>query len=291
MFGYIRTDTPELRVRENEYYRAVYCGLCRAQGKCTGQCSRMTLSYDTVFLALLRMAIAGESPEIKRGRCIAHPFKKRAYLTRSEQLSYCAYAYALLMYGKTIDNIADEKGMKRFKARLALPFVKGMRRKALKKYSELDGMINNGLSKLAECEKQNISSVDIPADCFGDILSDILSYGLDGSDKKIMKNIGKHIGRWIYITDAADDFEEDLKKGRYNPFIALLGKEEMNEQVKRDIAISLKLELSGAEPAFDLIEYKNPNIEGIIQNIIYRGMPDVAERVLCLEGKSKKQKS
>ena len=50
MFGYIRTDTPELRVRENEYYKAVYCGMCRAQGKCTGQCSRMTLSYDMVFL-------------------------------------------------------------------------------------------------------------------------------------------------------------------------------------------------------------------------------------------------
>ena len=68
MFGYIRTDTPELRVKENEYYKAVYCGLCRAQGKCTGQCSRMTLSYDMAFLALLRLAVNKDSPIIKKGR-------------------------------------------------------------------------------------------------------------------------------------------------------------------------------------------------------------------------------
>ena len=54
MFGYIKPLTPELRIREHECYRAYYCGLCRAMGKCTGQCSRMTLSYDFVFLAAVR---------------------------------------------------------------------------------------------------------------------------------------------------------------------------------------------------------------------------------------------
>ena len=105
MFGYIRTDTPELRVRENEYYRAVYCGLCRAQGKCTGQCSRMTLSYDIAFLALLRIAIEGKPIELRRGRCIAHPIRARKYVARCAPLDYCAYAAAILTYGKTVDEI------------------------------------------------------------------------------------------------------------------------------------------------------------------------------------------
>ena len=43
MLGYIKTDTQELRVREHHYYRALYCGLCHRMGKCTGNCSRMTL--------------------------------------------------------------------------------------------------------------------------------------------------------------------------------------------------------------------------------------------------------
>ena len=292
MFGYIRTDVPELRVRENEYYRAVYCGLCKAQGKCTGQCSRMTLSYDAVFLALLRLAVTEERPEIKIGRCIAHPFKKRAYLAYCNSLAYCAYAYAILAFGKTVDDISDEKGMKRLKARLSKPFTKHMRKKALKKdFSELDKAVNDGLKKLSDTEKEKLPSVDIPADRFGDILADILSYGLEGNNQRIMRNIGHHIGRWIYIIDAADDLKDDLAKKRFNPFIYLYNGKELTQDQKNDISMSLRLELLAAEPAFDLIDYNcDPNIEEIIKNIIYRGMPDVAERVLEINGKSKHNK-
>ena len=284
MFGYIRTDTPEMRVRENEYYRAVYCGLCRAQGKCTGQCSRMTLSYDVAFLALLRLAISGESPEIKRGRCIAHPLKKRAYLSRCEALDYCAYAAAILTYGKAKDDISDERGCKRFKARLIMPVAKKMRKKAMKSYRELDERVAKGLYELSEIEKQRLQSVDTPADKFGEILSEILSYGTDGNDKKILENIGKHIGRWIYIVDAVDDIEEDAKKGRFNPFICLYGNGALNNEQKKTISDSLKLELLAAEPAFELIDHENNRtIEEIINNIIYRGMPNVADEILGLK--------
>ena len=293
MFGYIRTDTPEMRVRENEYYRAVYCGLCRAQGKCTGQCSRFTLNYDIVFLALLRLAVDGKQVQIKRGRCMAHPFRKRAYVACCEPLEYSAYASAILTHGKIADDINDEKGMKKLNAQLIRPFTSHMRKKALKKYSELDEKVFSGLKRLSEIEKQNLSSVDIPADAFGDILADILSYGLDGNDEKIMSNIGKHIGRWIYIIDAADDVDEDIKKNRFNAF-ARLYEGNIPDEERESIANSLRLELLSAEPAFDLIDYNELyDIEEIIKNIIYRGMPQTAERVLKLKaccGREKKTK-
>jgi hypothetical protein len=199
-----------------------------------------------------------------------------------------------LIYGKCIDDINDEKGMKRLKARFTKLFARGMRKKALKSYAELDEKINSALSRLSDTEKERLSSVDIPADHFGDLLSDILSFGLEGADEKITKSIGKHIGRWIYIIDAADDLEDDLEKGRFNPFACLYGDEPMTEEQKRDVATSLKLELLAAEPAFDLIDFDGmSDIEGIIKNIIYRGMPDVADRTLGLKGspcKSKKDK-
>lgn len=292
MFGYIRTDTPEMRVRENEYYRAVYCGLCRAQGKCTGQCSRMTLSYDIAFLALLRLAISGENPEIKRGRCIAHPFKKRAYLACCKSLEYCAYAAAILTHCKVIDDLSDERGSKKFKAKLLAPTAKRMYKKAINQYKELDEKITNALYELSSIEKQNLASVDIPADKFGDILSDVLSYGIDGQNSKILKNIGKHIGRWIYIIDAVDDIEEDYKKGRFNPFISLYCESSLDEEKRKTISDSLRLELLAAEPAFDLIEHRgNVNVEEIIKNIIYRGMPNTADEILGLRCKAKTKKT
>lgn len=289
MFGYIRTDTPELRVRENEYYRAVYCGLCRAQGKCTGQCSRMTLSYDMVFLALVRLAISGETPAVKRGRCIAHPFRKRNYLDYCDTLAYCADVSALLVYGKTADDLKDERGSKRFKALALKPFAKKMRKKALRRLAELDKIIENGLRRLSEIEAQKLESVDIPADYFGELLGDLLSYGLPEKESRILKNIGKHIGRWIYIVDAADDLEEDLKRNRFNPFACLYGNQMLTEEQKRDVSASLRLELLAAEPAFDLLDYNcDRNVEELIKNIIYRGMPDVADRILEINGKCKK---
>ncbi len=283
MFGYIKTYAPELRVRENEYYRAVYCGLCRAQGKCTGQCSRMTLSYDMVFLALLRMAVDKGDYTVKRGRCIAHPLRKRAYISYCEPLAYCAYSSAILTYGKTADDISDEHGLKRLRASLVKPFASHMRKKALKDYAELDKRVFDGLRRLSEIEKQRLVSVDVPADAFGEILSDILSFGLNGNNEKIMRNIGKHIGRWIYIADAADDLSEDIKKERFNAFVCLYGGE-IPEEERQSVADSLKLELLAAEPAFDLVDYDGmPDIEGIINNIIYLGMPKVAEHILGLD--------
>jgi len=184
MFGYVKTYTPDLRVRENEYYRAVYCGLCRAQGKCTGQCSRFTLSYDITFLSLVRMAASNTDVSFKRGRCIAHPIKKRAYAVRNPELEFCAYASALLVYGKCRDDISDERGTKKLKAKLARPFASHMRKKSVKKYADLDKTVTEGLKKLADTEQKKLPSVDIPADCFGEILANICAYGYEGSSDR-----------------------------------------------------------------------------------------------------------
>ena len=84
------------------------------------------------------------------------------------------------------------------------------------------------------------------------------------------QSIGKHIGRWIYITDAADDLDDDLLNDRFNPFACLYNKELLTTEQLQEISTSLRLELLAAEPAFDLIDFEGmSNIEGIIKNIIY----------------------
>ena len=100
MFGYVRAARADMRVREYEYYRASYCGLCRSMGKCTGQCSRMLLSFDFAYLANVRMALAGTEPSFHPRRCIAHPFRKRMMMDRNEQLDFCAVASTILAYEK-----------------------------------------------------------------------------------------------------------------------------------------------------------------------------------------------
>lgn len=68
MFGYVKVCKPELKVREYEEYKAVYCTLCRVIGKEYGQTSRALLNYDATFYILLcDCAESGEAPQYQKG--------------------------------------------------------------------------------------------------------------------------------------------------------------------------------------------------------------------------------
>ena len=276
MFGYVRTMDAELKVKEHELYKATYCGLCRSMGKCTGQCSRMTLNYDFVFLALTRYAISPCKVEFKARRCLTHPFAKRSSMERNEILDYCSQASAILNYQKVIDDLHDEKGVKKLRAILLRPFVSHSRKKAIKKnpkLSNLDKTISIKLKELDELEKSENVGVDTPAACFGDILGEIMSFGYDGTDKRVAFELGKHIGAWIYVADALDDMREDAKKGRYNPFLKLYGGRIPNEDELSLIYDATKNKLFAASSAFDLIDISDEGIKNILSNILYIGIP------------------
>ena len=290
MFGYMTADKAELRLREYEYYRGVYCGLCRALGKCGGQCARLTLSYDFAFMALVRMAIEESSPEFEKRRCPVHPTVKRPMAMTNATLEFCAAASILLSYGKIKDDLSDEKGSKKLRARFAKPFIAAMRRKPSKKYAELETRLASGLAELNEYEKNcQEPSVDRPAEIFGDMLSDLFAYELDGSREKIARKIGRHIGKWIYITDAIDDYADDVKLGRFNPIAEAYGKDGLSNTVREGLVASLTYELMEAEKAFDLIDYPDRDIKEVISNIIYLGMPKRAKAVI--DGTERKEQN
>ncbi len=276
MFGYVRTMDAELKVKEHELYKATYCGLCRAMGKCTGQCSRMTLNYDFVFLALTRYAISPCDLSFKARRCLAHPFTKKSSMEQNEILKYCAEASAILNYQKVLDDIGDERGAKRLRALMLRPFVAHSRKKAIKKspaLCELDATISKKLKALSEIEKSDAVGVDAPAACFGDILGEIMSFGYDGANKRIAFEFGKHIGAWIYLADALDDMREDAKKGRYNPLLKLYGGQIPNEDELALIYDATKNKLFAASDAFDLIDVDDEGIKNILSNVLYIGIP------------------
>ncbi len=281
MYGYIKPRTAELRVRENEYFRAVYCGVCRRMGKCTGRLSRVTLSYDITFLALLRMAVIGGDFEFDRKRCIVHPTSKRAYATECEVLDYCAYASALLAYGKNLDDIKDERGIRRLRARVCHPELSHMRRKAKKQLESLEQQVLSYLSELSEIEKQRPASVDIPAEVFGKLFACISCFGTEGKERKILSEIGRHIGKWLYIADAVDDISEDMRRGRYNPVVCLYG-EELDADELCDLRTAMLLELAAAYPAYDLIDFSDrPDLGNLTSNILRLGLRERTEEIVA----------
>ena len=274
MFGYIKPFVPDLRVREHELYRAIYCGLCRSMGRHTGCASRLTLSYDFAFLCAVRLTLEKTKMDVKVTSCALSPWKRRPIMEDNPALAYCAAAAAILTKEKVQDDINDSKGLEKLAPRLLMPAAKGMAKRALKLDSTLPVKeISDGLSRLSQLEAEACPSVDLVADCFGDVLSAIFAHGLSGGDKAVASAIGKSIGRVIYVLDAADDMEKDKKKGNYNP----LNIEPMSPE---SLSLAVRLELSRAEAAVNLMDFEGSiELRELIYNILYEGLPKEADRI------------
>ncbi len=280
MFGYIEPDKSQLRLWEYERYRAVYCGLCRSMGKHTGCVSRLSLNYDYVFLAMIRSALMGVEPKFEPSRCMLHPFKKRAMAIDDRVLEYCAEVSAVLAYHKVLDNIADSRGAKKLAFAALKPVCGGIYKRA-DTVSELGEKVAELLYKMSALEKSEEVTPDTLADVFGQIMAEVFTYGLDGeTERRIAAEIGNHTGRYVYLADALDDAERDIKSGEFNPFVKQYGKEKLPE-IKESIKTAVLLELSRLEAAVNLVDFSHcPGYEEIVKNIIYLGMPEKIGSIL-----------
>jgi len=88
-----------------------------------------------------------------------------------------------------------------------------------------------------------------------------------------------HLGRWVYVIDACDDYLEDSKRGQFNPVLARYppdcGKmpEHGASRLKTTLAHSNNLLCL----AFELLP-ENAWTD-IVRNVIYLSMPETCDRI------------
>lgn len=262
MFGYIRINKMDLTFREFDTYKGYYCGLCKYLKENHGEISRLSLNYDITFLILLLTSVYRPKLNITKEICVANPINKKLRII-NEITEYAASMNVLLTYYKLEDNLKDDKGIKDI---LAYHIYKGKLKKAYDKYPEKADFINEQLNKLHALEFKKSTNIDEVSNTFGNIMGEIFSYKNDNYQKDL-RNIGFNIGKYIYILDAYEDLEKDIKKGRYNPFIEYKdNKQELKIKVDKLISTSLGY----LAQSIDNLDIKiNLNI---IENIIYSGV-------------------
>nr|MBE6544701.1 hypothetical protein [Oscillospiraceae bacterium] len=288
MFGYVKPVVGELLVREHEFYKATYCGICRAMKKHTGFLSNVTLSYDSVFLALVRMLYIPDCDfAAEQRRCVAHPTKRRPMLKENSAIEYTARAFAVLTYYKLKDDLSDERGLKLLGATAVRPIASSANNRA-----SLDGLstiAKDRLDKITALEKANCRSVDEPAGLFGELLGEIFAFGLPEEERLVPYEVGNHLGRFIYAADAAEDYEKDRKEGKYNPYVLLYDGKDLTKENRESIKCALILECKKIEAAVNLLPFgTRATIENIINNIIYLGL---VKRIEFLDGDGNREKS
>ena len=216
MFGYVTASVKELDKEAEKRYGAVYCGICRRIRLQSGNVARLGLSYDMAFLALLLMSLY--EPEDTGGEkaCAMHPIRKRPWID-NRFVQYAADMNVALSYYNFLDDWEDDR---KYGARiLAAQFGKHLP-EIENRYPRQCGAIADCIRQLSELEKAGCSNPDEPASCFGNLMGELLTYEED-LWAPTLRQMGFYLGRFIYLLDAALDYDKDEKKGKYNPYLAM----------------------------------------------------------------------
>ena len=214
MFGYVKPDNPNMYVKDVVLYKASYCGLCKSLGCACGQKARMCLSFDLAFLSCFLHNVMNIDMQVEKKRCILHWFKARPVSKPTKLSKRIAKLNVILAYHKFNDDVLDSG-----KSKLKKKFFKSSYKKIHKTESELCSIVENYYKKLYNYEKSAGDSVVVASEFFGKMLYEVVKIVAENYFTEEIGNVSFNLGKWIYVADALDDFEKDLKKKEYNPFI------------------------------------------------------------------------
>lgn len=216
MFGYVTASVKELDQEQKRRYNAVYCGICRQIRIRSSQIARLGLRYDMAFLALLLMSLYEPEEENGHRACMLHPVKPKPWID-NEFIRYAADMNVALAYYNFLDDWQDDG---KVSAKL-LSDAFGKHVSAIEEqYPRQCGAIRERIRSLNRLEEENCPNPDEPAGIFGDLMAELFVYEED-MWSPTLRTMGQALGRFIYLLDAALDYEKDKRKKKYNPYLAM----------------------------------------------------------------------
>ena len=275
MFGYVVMNKPEIKFKDFDMYRSFYCGLCRELKERYGLSGQITLTYDMTFVILLLSGLY--EPPTKKGstRCIVHPVRRQP-VRKNAITEYAADMNIFLTYYKCKDDWNDERSIPGL---IFGKLLEGKEKKSEKLWSKKVQTIVSCLDELSALEKENATDIDRVSGCFGRIMAEIFAYREDVWEPTL-RRMGFYFGKFIYLLDAYDDVEEDVKKGNYNPFSKDYIIKGFDDRVK-NMLMMMMAETCREFEKLPIIKYTD-----ILRNSLYSGVWCRFENV---SGKRKKE--
>ena len=277
MFGYVLPpqDLPE---EERNRFGRAYCGLCHTLGTRYGPAARFILNYDFTFLAIL-LSEKEEGP-IHHGRCAAHPVHGRDRLESSPALDLAADESVILAYWQARDGVEDHDWLHGLKYRAVSAVLEPAYRKAAALRPDFDESTRRQLRLLAELEGEHCPSIDRAADTFAILLRGAAQSVDEPVRRRVLEQIFYHLGRWVYLVDAADDLKKDAASGNYNPVALRYGLLEgvWTEESRTGFAATLDHSIHMMATAFELWDFGvwTP----VLKSTLYTGLFRVGKAVL-----------
>jgi len=281
MFGYVTPFKMEMKIKDYEKFKAYYCGLCNSIKSNYGNLPRLTLNYDMTFLAVLLDSLSEDKYNFTEFKCLMHPLKKRLMLNNNAALDYAAFCNTTLAYYKLMDDVQDNKSSK---SKVFSMFLKNYLKKSkvednvVMEYTKEKLLLLNTL----EANYKDIS-LDELSHVFADLTGFIVSfYYKEATFKENLYWLGYNLGKWIYIIDAYDDLEKDMKDNSFNAINSLLNTDNLDLK-SFSVLIKPRIDFILVSCAEQCLKYLNtlPLIknEDILYNILELGLMEKMEKV------------
>lgn len=291
MFGYIYPFKPDLKMRYYDIFKSYYCSLCHEIKKNYGNIPRVSINFDTTFMAIFLDSFSNNKQTIQKKTCIIHPVEKKFIIKNNPSINYASHITIILTHNKIIDDINDENNLF---SRVIFPIFNKYIQKLPTQFDEIKKNVSDNLNDLKKLEtSDNEISIDEFSHPFANLTKNIFSFYAKfknfNKDYFIdMENIGYNLGKWIYLIDAFNDMEKDFKNNSFNPILKIHKISSKNKD-KIDI-IELKKSIQSDFSSlltyinFKCLEhFKNLSIEknyDLIENILQLGMPFKIDKIV-----------
>ncbi len=117
-------------------------------------------------------------------------------------------------------------------------------------------------------------------------------FAIPDDPRQLLARIGYHMGKSIYLIDAVDDIEENIRSGTYNPLLFRFSydkdaetTEEFRRRIEPDLRFNLYHYLAELSNYTNSLDIKKNN--GIIDNVIYLGLNRKTEEIISRTDKDK----
>lgn len=263
MFGYININQKIMTEENRQMYQAYYCGLCRRLKSSCGTKGQMLLNYDMTFLVVLLTGLYELFDDTAMITCALHPTKKRQ-VRLNAATDYAADMNVILAYHNLIDDWKDDKA---YTKRALAKMLDGDYARIMEKYPRQVRAVEEFMRRTEEAERNRETNLDAVAGLTGEMLGEVFC-GREDEWREELKNLGFYMGKFIYIMDAYEDYDADLKKNEYNPLTYLVRESaEDFDTLCRLLLTSMMSECAKSFERLPILLHAD-----ILRNVLYSGV-------------------
>lgn len=287
MYGYLKVDKLELKYKEYSTYRKYYCAVCNSLREKLSKKWCLLTSYDATLFLMLFDSVLEDKESIKL-LCPLNPFHKADSICISKHaIEYTVFVSLFYYYSKLKDNVIDEN-KKKYKRKLKNLLNNSKCNHLLLSNEIIHNSLDNILSEYFKMEELNNYSFDDycnkMGELFGTAFRELLPNSHDNKDEFF--KIGFDLGKWIYIVDAFDDLQEDIKRNSFNPILHMQDYEDLNNETLSDKMLFISKCLTKSIYC-ELEKLDIKKNKEIIYNIVLLGMNNAILNIIKVKYRGK----